>query len=171
MIINSNNINEQKTEFDFTIEASEISLFEENVKLESSVKISGFVHKQNEKIQVLGKLITLLSINCDRCLAVIEKNFEIDIDAVFVDKNNESQLAEREIGDEDLNVSVLESDELDFAFVAREQILIELPTHFLCTDDCKGLCQKCRINKNIEDCSCNQKEIDPRWSALKNLTN
>jgi uncharacterized protein len=169
MIINSDKIGEQSTEFDFTIEADKVGLVEDNVKLESTVRISGFVKKQDEKIQVLGKLKTLLSINCDRCLTVVDRDFEIAVDAIYINTNYDNQSAEREIADIDLNVSVLESNELDFAFVAKEQILLELPTLFLCKDECKGLCQMCRVNKNVEDCNCNQTEIDPRWSALKKL--
>ncbi|MFH0794844.1 MAG: DUF177 domain-containing protein [bacterium] len=40
----------------------------------------------------------------------------------------------------------------------RELILIELPTHPLCKQDCRGLCPSCGVNKNDKNCSCSTEE-------------
>ena len=44
----------------------------------------------------------------------------------------------------------------------------------LCKEDCKGLCQGCGANLNIEACSCNESAndeeiIDPRFAKLKDI--
>jgi uncharacterized protein len=51
----------------------------------------------------------------------------------------------------------------------REQLLLALPMHAQCRDDCKGLCQVCGGNLNEETCSCEQSVPDPRWSALRSV--
>jgi uncharacterized protein len=53
--------------------------------------------------------------------------------------------------------------------LVREQILLAVPEQVFCREDCKGLCLKCSANRNLIDCNCEEKEIDPRWAALKNL--
>jgi uncharacterized protein len=59
--------------------------------------------------------------------------------------------------------------ELDLTELAREQILLNLPSQVFCREDCQGLCQKCGANLNLIDCSCEESEVDPRWAALRNL--
>ena len=42
---------------------------------------------------------------------------------------------------------------------------LELPTKFLCNDDCKGVCVMCGKNLNKDQCDC-KKPIDPRLEGL-----
>lgn len=37
---------------------------------------------------------------------------------------------------------------------AKNQIILEFPERFLCSEDCKGLCPVCGCNRNSEECSC-----------------
>jgi uncharacterized protein len=68
-----------------------------------------------------------------------------------------------------LEIAILESNNIDVAELVREQILLNLPEQVFCAEDCKGLCPQCGANRNLIDCKCEEKEIDPRWAALKNL--
>ena len=47
-----------------------------------------------------------------------------------------------------------------------EMLMLEFPSKLLCRDDCAGLCPRCGKNLNVENCSCNQKETDPRLAPL-----
>ena len=60
---------------------------------------------------------------------------------------------------------------LDLDMLINSDVLLELPLKYLCKDDCKGLCFKCGINKNEEECECQTKVIDPRLEVLKELLN
>jgi len=51
----------------------------------------------------------------------------------------------------------------------REQILLALPSRRLCREECKGLCPTCGADLNAGRCDCEQREVDPRWSALAEL--
>ena len=37
---------------------------------------------------------------------------------------------------------------------AKNQIIMEFPVRFLCSEDCKGLCPECGCNRNLENCGC-----------------
>jgi uncharacterized protein len=93
----------------------------------------------------------------------------IDLDLEFVGSTDFANAANFEVASDDLKIDLAEG-EIDLAEIAREQILLDLPQQFFCSDDCKGLCLKCGSNLNLIDCNCIEKEIDPRWAALKNIS-
>ena len=70
---------------------------------------------------------------------------------------------------EDLSTDVLPDGRIELNDIVREQILLNLPEQVFCTEECKGLCPKCGADRNLINCNCEETEIDPRWSALKNL--
>ncbi len=43
---------------------------------------------------------------------------------------------------------------------AKNQIILEFPERFLCSEDCKGLCPECGCNRNLEKCSCEARDAD-----------
>ena len=57
----------------------------------------------------------------------------------------------------------------------REDILLEIPTRFKCSEECKGLCPGCGADLNEEPCRCKkQKKKQPpkedhTWDALDGL--
>ena len=58
---------------------------------------------------------------------------------------------------------------MDLDELIRTDILLELPTKFLCKEDCKGLCPTCGKNLNEGACNCQTHQIDPRLEVLKQL--
>ena len=98
--------------------------------------------------------------SCDRCLVPIERKFDYHFSHKLI-----------EALEEDFNDDYIEAPDLtvDIDDLASSDILLELPTKFLCRGDCQGLCQKCGHNLNLGDCGCNRTEIDPRLEALKEL--
>ncbi len=53
--------------------------------------------------------------------------------------------------------------------LVREQVLLALPMHAVCTEDCKGLCSQCGKNLNEGQCGCAVTQVDPRLAVLKNI--
>ena len=97
---------------------------------------------------------------CSRCLVPIERPINYHFSHKIID-NLEEEYNDDYIEAPDLS---LDLDEL-----CSSDILLELPTKFLCRGDCQGLCQKCGHNLNLGDCGCDKTEIDPRLEALKAL--
>ncbi|WOC31060.1 MULTISPECIES: YceD family protein [Caproicibacterium] len=104
------------------------------------------------------------SIPCDRCTSQINRRFTYRFSHTLVEALSNEQDA-----DDDQYV-VLEADgSLDLDRLLTEDILLELPTKFLCREDCKGLCPTCGKNLNDGPCGCSQHQIDPRLEVLKQL--
>ena len=96
---------------------------------------------------------------CDRCAEPVEREYSLPIHHGLVTALN------NEDNDDFL---VVENMKLDVDELVRSDVLLSLPTKFLCKSDCKGLCSKCGANLNLGPCNC-KKEVDPRLSALLEL--
>ncbi len=169
MIVDVALLKDGQTSFDFLIAPEEIDLDSDTIRLKDTVKIEGNLKNRNAQTDVQGKISGEIEVECNRCLQAAEMSLEFPFDAVFVTAENYTQEKEAKLGTGDLEVSVFEGDKIDLTELVREQILLNLPTQIFCREDCKGLCQKCGANLNLIDCNCEEKEIDQRWTVLKNL--
>jgi uncharacterized protein len=113
-----------------------------------------------------GEMKAVVAKECRRCLEPLEVEVKESLDLVWLDPN--------EFGDaEDGEFRLVEATatELDLAPVLREEFLLAVPRFALCREDCKGLCPRCGVNWNIENCDCTLEEPDPRWEALRTMKN
>lgn len=166
MIIDLIQQTEPEIAFDFT---STPDLEEESARVAEAFRAHGKLRKGIAQTDVEGKIEGAIEMECTRCLKDVTHNLDIPFRAAFVTEENYTSEKEAEIRSGDLDVSIYDGEKIDLADLVREQILLNLPTQALCREDCKGLCQKCGANLNEVNCNCAEKEIDPRWSALKNL--
>lgn len=125
------------------------------------VKVSGNAGNYTGIVELRAKAEFILDMNCDRCAKPIKLPIEIDIFHTLVTHLNDEK------NDELLLVNELR---FDLDPLITEDIFLELPAKFLCSEDCKGICSRCGKDLNTGSCSC-EKEIDPRLEALKQLLN
>ena len=125
--------------------------------VKAEVQFKGFA----DSVQLLAHLDYSTVMPCDRCGEMTRRDWVRDFSHVLV----------RELSDEqDDDTYVVVSDErLDLNELLREDILLDLPSKYLCSPDCKGLCPKCGKNLNEGDCGCGTGEVDPRLEILKSL--
>ena len=69
----------------------------------------------------------------------------------------------------DGDLSLVEGDQIDLVEPIRETVMIETPTSVLCSDDCKGICDVCGVDRNEASCECVVVVRDERWAALDDL--
>ena len=97
---------------------------------------------------------------CDRCLKPLKKHFVFQFSHILI----------AEIREDESDDYIQAPDyKLDTVSLLRDDILLELPSKFLCKESCKGLCPKCGKNLNEGSCSCVMHEPDPRLAVLKKL--
>jgi uncharacterized protein len=121
----------------------------------------GVVRNTAGVMMMTGTIRTCLHGVCDRCAADFTRDVEIPINVVLV-----TELADEE--NEDEWVFPLEGDSADLEDIIRTVFVLNMDSKLLCKEDCKGLCHRCGTNLNDGPCSC-QKELDPRFAALKQL--
>jgi Predicted metal-binding, possibly nucleic acid-binding protein len=171
MIIDLTQIREKDVSFDRIIPPTEIDLDDEETRLVEPVEIKGNLRKGIAQVDVEGAIKAKIETSCTRCFRKVETNLEFPFKATFVTMEHYTKEAETELQQDDLDIAVFEGDKLDLREIAREQILLNIPTQILCSAECKGLCEKCGADLNETDCGCAEKEIDPRWQGLRDLQN
>ncbi|MBX7053906.1 MAG: DUF177 domain-containing protein [Pyrinomonadaceae bacterium] len=169
MIIELENIGVRAKEIDESIAAADIGLDTAGACLEGTVRFRGEAVRIDGKAHLRGTVQVAAKVDCSRCLEPIERPIETFFDAIFVSSDMMPEDAETVLADADLDESVAEGGIIDVAETLREQILLDLPDHPVCSETCKGLCPKCGGNRNLIDCKCEENEIDPRWAALRDL--
>ena len=169
MTIDLSEIEDSRLAFEFSLRPDEFDLDTPGLKLTGDVQIAGELVRRTAQTDMTGWISGEAEIECTRCLRPVSQTLQTEFDISFVDPENFSNAREHEVVAEDLDTDVLESDRIDLREVAREQILLNLPQQVLCDAACRGICPKCGADRNSVDCKCEEKEIDPRWAALKNL--
>ena len=146
--------------FSTSVDLSDLR-YGESYPVTEPVEASGTVRNTAGVLMMTGSLQTTIHGVCDRCAADFERFVEFPIDVVLV-----TELSNEE--NEDEWVFHLEADAADLEDIVRTVFVLNLDSKLLCSEDCKGLCCRCGKNLNEGPCSC-QKEIDPRFAALKQL--
>jgi uncharacterized protein len=152
--------------FDYEIP---LDLEDDSAKAIGDVLIKGMLRSGIAQVDIKGEVKADIEIECFRCLepsdALIEAPFSISyIAEEFYTKEKESELH----GD-DLEIAIFDGEKIDISIIAREQVMLNIPMKAYCKEDCKGICPKCKANLNKSACNCENKDTDPRWSALKNF--
>ena len=112
--------------------------------------------------QVHGDWQVTLVRQCVRCLCDFEWTNKQSCDAQY------SLHPLREMDEEaQADIEVLPAHgELNLMDVLREDIWLAWESCVVCKETCKGLCQKCGMDLNQGDCSCNQLPEDHPFAAL-----
>ena len=125
------------------------------------VRSSGTVRNTAGVLMMKGVIQTRIYGVCDRCASDFERDIEIPIDVILV-----TELADED--NEDEWVFPLEGDSANLDDIVRTVFVLNMDSKLLCEPDCKGLCCQCGRNLNHGPCNC-QKELDPRFAALRQL--
>ena len=125
------------------------------------VQAEGMVRNTAGVLVMTGNIITCIHGTCDRCASPFDREIDLPINVVLV-----TEMANEE--NEDEWVFPLEGDSADLDDIVRTVFVLNLDSKLLCKEDCQGLCHRCGKNLNEGPCNC-QKELDPRFAALKQL--
>ena len=125
------------------------------------VLASGTVRNTAGVLVMTGEITPRIHGICDRCASAFDREIHFPINVVLV-----TEMANEE--NEDEWVFPLEGDSADLDDIVRTVFVLNLDSKLLCKEDCKGLCHRCGKNLNEGPCNC-QKELDPRFAALKQL--
>lgn len=106
------------------------------------VKYSGSFYNRADVVHMDYSADITLDIVCDRCLKELERNCRYDFRHIVVTSVNRDE--------EDFILA--ENSRVDVDEIILSDLLLELPTKFLCKDDCKGLCTVCGCDLNETEC-------------------
>jgi uncharacterized protein len=132
---------------------------------ESDLELDLSLTSVSEGVYVSGTVRGSLSGECGRCLNEIGKSFEVSIAELYAYEDSTTE----ETTDED-EVGRMQGDLIDLEPAVRDAVVLTLPTNPLCRPDCPGLCPDCGVHFDDLPADHSHEEVDPRWAALRNLT-
>ena len=144
---------------DFSVDLSDLD-FSGIKLLKTPVKIVGNVISHAGIVEADFTCRVEVTAPCDRCFKETVKSYNFKLNRTLV-----TNLENEDTDD----MTVVPDMKLDLNEFCYDDILLSLPTKFLCSDNCKGLCPTCGQDLNKAKCSCEEKEIDPRLAALAEL--
>ncbi len=145
---------------EFSVQTEELDYIEDVVS--GFAKATGVITNHSGLVLLKGEITPELVVSCARCGKEFNYSEKIALEAKITDK----------LANKDEDEFVLLTDfALDIDDLVRSTLILEIPSRFLCREDCKGLCSKCGCDLNEGGCNCEQKERDPRWDVLKDYFN
>ncbi len=118
----------------------------------------------NRKLAVTGGTKVTLSIPCARCLEPVEYTCELEFDQELDMKVSDADRVKNL--DEQ---SYLTGYNLDADQMVGNELTLNLPMKVLCKEDCKGICNRCGANLNVETCDCDTRSLDPRMAVIQDI--
>jgi uncharacterized protein len=119
-------------------------------------------------VLVQGKLHGEATLLCVRCLEPVTVPLDVDLEEIFTSTIDVITGRPIQSEEEDRALWIDERHLLDLTEVLRQDVLLALPMHATCSEECRGLCPVCGQNLNQGSCNC-APEPDPRWDVLKGL--
>ncbi|HIV87252.1 MAG TPA: DUF177 domain-containing protein [Candidatus Pygmaiobacter gallistercoris] len=127
--------------------------------LESPVQVDWQARREGEQAAVHLSIVCPAVIICDRCLERVSREYRYELDYLFDERDwntNEPEYPFDAFG------------RLDLEKLCYDELLLNLPSRLLCSEDCEGLCPVC--GKPVKaGCGCRQNVGDDRLSILKQL--
>ncbi len=142
---------------------------DEDYRVVQPVTLTVDVYKKNTEVTLVGRVGTVLELECGRCLEPYTLPVDASFDLLFLPHRQNTGEGEVEIEDDDLNTAFYRDDTIDLGQLMREQFCLALPMKPLCRDDCRGLCPQCGTNLNLASCGCVNTWVDPRLETLRSL--
>lgn len=168
MRIELDRLNELGGRFDHVYAVGELPI-DDDLRLTEPAEVRGEVHRHRDEVELRGELEAKVEATCDRCLKAVEFPVQAEFTERFVPAVSWRSEEQHELSEEDLNLAVFDGETIEVDDLVRQEILLAMPGHILCREDCKGLCPVCGIDRNVNSCKCETREINSRWQGLKNL--
>jgi len=167
MIIDIDKLPKDGLELRRNFEFPSLDLVEEDAVLLQPVQTEVSIKRIEEEVWIKGRVKTVLSFICGRCLTPFEFPVDSKFDLVFLPE--EMQELKEEFDDQDADRLFYQSRRIDVREVILEQLNLTFPARPLCSPGCEGLCAVCGKIRREGACGCQVKGRDARLEPLKIL--
>ena len=128
---------------------------------------------ERELFKVSGGVELDVQLQCSRCLAEIEsrlsRRFTLRFSKEIPQDLHGSDSQDMELTADQIGLIFFKGDEIDFKDSVQEQVVMALPYKPLCHEACKGLCPRCGVDLNVENCTCSGERSGSPFAVLQNL--
>jgi len=117
-----------------------------------------------EGVLVSARAQAPLTGECGRCLREINDTLDANFQELYAYEHSTTD----ETAEED-EVGRMQGDLIDLEPELRDAVVLALPNHPLCRQDCPGLCPECGVHWDDLPADHQHRQIDSRWAALDRL--
>ena len=164
-------LEEGKGKFAHDYASEELVLEDNRLRLLIPPTVYGQIRREGRRAHVTGRATARLQVECDRCLKPVELPVDSEFKLEYVTPEDYQAQQAVELTEDDLDLSIFDGEVLDIDELVTEEILLAVPDHVLCSENCQGICDRCGADRNSTDCGCETQQVDPRWAGLKELVN
>ena len=169
MLLDLTRYRQPQAHFSRTFQPDEVAQAGDAYRIVAPVVLDFDIHKDKERFRLLGTVRTELELPCSRCLEPFRLPVDASFDQRFLPASDLDARDEREVQEDDFEITYYSDDQIDLNQLLREQFYLTLPMKPLCSEGCKGLCPQCGTNLNTGTCTCAVQWEDPRLAPLKGL--
>jgi uncharacterized protein len=169
MLLDLTRYRQPQAHFSRTFQPEEVAQEGDAYRIVASVVLDFDIDKDKERFRFAGTCRTELELSCSRCLEPFRLPVDASFDLRFLPASEMATAEEREVQEDDFEISYYRDDQIDVHQLLREQFYLTLPMKPLCGEACKGLCPQCGIDLNTATCTCAAQWEDPRLAPLKRL--
>jgi uncharacterized protein len=160
-----------KGSFTHSYAPGELVLQDDRIRLLAAPIVSGEIRLKERRVHLKGRVAARLQLECDRCLKPVEFPVDSEFKLEYVTPEAYETQQAVELNAQDLDLSIFDGEAIDIDELVTAELLLAVPDHVLCSENCKGICPGCGVDRNSVGCECQTAEIDPRWAGLKQLVN
>jgi len=130
----------------------------------AAIRLDLRLESVSEGVLVTGTVTGPIEGECGRCLTPIGESLVVSLQELYAYANSTTE----ETTDED-EVGRMQGDLIDLEPALRDAVVLALPNHPLCREDCPGLCPECGVHWDDLPADHTHQQADERWSALSKL--
>lgn len=122
-------------------------------------------------VEVEGTLSCRAVLPCSRCLNPVEQQLDLAVALSFsrqVPTPSESA-GDVELSEDEVGLIPFEGEVIDLRAALEQELLMGLPQHPLCSEECAGLCPVCGVDRNRNVCDCTPPVFHGGFAALKSF--
>lgn len=149
--------------------SSELKLDYDSVEGVRQILADLSIQCSGEEYFCQGEISATMTLECARCLGSFEKDFVGELDFIACSQDHYDSFRSEAIDSEDYVLFEGINLVCDITDQVRQALLLCIGMKPLCSENCRGLCSICGGNLNRNNCDCERKETDPRWSGLADL--
>ena len=135
-------------------------------------------HRMGSDVYLQGTVRGELALGCSRCLArycqPLREPFRLLLEPAGDRVPADPEAAAALVRDglclvDELETGWFRGREIDLGAFFLEWITLAVPVQPLCRDDCRGLCPRCGVDRNVESCGCEEVSPSSPFAVLHGL--
>lgn len=172
MFLSIQELEVRKVSFDVDFPPGEIDFGDPQLRQAGNLHAEGQAELLNNtlgEVRVKGQASVDMELQCDRCLEPVKYPLTGPFDLFYRPAPKGALPHEVAIDEGESEIGFYEGNGLQLSDILREHVLLSMPMHAVCREDCAGICPQCGQNRNAGTCECSEQHADDRWAALRDL--